>query len=178
MEKRFYFRLFLYTFIFVFAAGMAVTYAYARDLMASAFSSAFYALLFAVIIAGIFGGLHAKAVKKVPGWRDEDFASLRRERSFTMNVPYARAFDIALRFLAEQAGLVMEYNDREKFVAIARAPMTLNSLGITVKLEFREEGERTGVNLLVKPLTPFSMIDQGETLALASKIERGLSGTV
>lgn len=178
MEKRFYFRLFLYSFLGVFAAGLAATYVYSRDLSAAAFSSGFYALLFAVIIAGIFGGLHAKAVKAVPGWRDEDFVSLRRERSFTMNVPYAQAFDIALRFLAEQAGLTLEYNDREKFIAIARAPMTLNSMGMTVKVDFREEGERTAVKLLVKPVMFLSMIDQGETLALASKIERGLSGTV
>ncbi|HBE88139.1 MAG TPA: hypothetical protein DDW67_03250 [Elusimicrobia bacterium] len=178
MEKRFYFRAFLYSFLFIFLTGWAASSYSAGDPARAAVSAAYYSLLFSVMIAGVFGGLHARAVKRVPGWRDADFASLRRERAFIMNTPYPQAFDLAARFLSEQAGLVLEYNDRAKFVIIARAPMTLNSFGITVKIDLREEGERTGVNLLVKPVMPFSMIDHGETLALASKIERGLSGTV
>lgn len=178
MERRFYFRLFLYTFAAVFAAGFALTWAYSRDFWEAAGGSAFYGLFFGALVSLAGGKMHSLAVKRVPGWRDEDFASLRRERAFRMNLPAGQAHDLALRFLTEQAGLVLEFNDREKGLIIARAPMSLHSFGITVKMDFRDDGGRAAVGLLVKPVVGLAMIDNGSTLSLANRIERGLSGSV
>ncbi|MDT8287078.1 MAG: hypothetical protein RQ748_08230 [Elusimicrobiales bacterium] len=178
MERKLYFRLFLYTFAAVFAAGLALTWAYSRDFWEAAGGSAFYALFFGALVSLAGGKMHSMAVRNVPGWRDEDFVSLRREREFRMNVPPGQAHDLALRFLTEQAGLVLEFNDREKGLIIARAPMSLHSFGITVKMDIRDDAGRAAANLLVKPVVGLSLIDNGATLSLANKIERGLSGSV
>ena len=178
MERKFYVRLFLYMFTAVFTAGFALTWAYSRDFWEAAGGSAFYALFFGALVSLAGGKMQSLAVKSVPGWRDEDFASLRRERAFGMNLPAGQAHDLALRFLTEQAGLVLEFNDREKGLIIARAPMSLHTFGITVKMDIRDDGGRTEASLLVKPVVGFALIDNGATLALAHKIERGLSGSV
>lgn len=178
MEKKLYAKLFLYMFTAVFTAGFALTWVYLRDFWEAAGNSAFYALFFGALVSLGGGKMHSLAVRRVPGWRDEDFASLRRERAFGMNVPAGEAHDLALRFLTGQAGLILEFNDREKGLIIARAPMSLHSFGSIVKMEFRDDGSRAAVSLLVKPVVGLTMIDNGTTLSLAHKIERGLSGSV
>ncbi len=177
MERKLYLKLFLFTFAAVFSAGMALTWAYSRDFWEAAGGSAFYALFFGALVSLAGGKMHSLAVRRVPGWRDEDFASLRRERAFRMNLPAGQAHDMALRFLTEQAGLLIEFNDALRGLIIARAPMSLHSFGITVRMDIRDDGGRAAASLLVKPVVGLSLIDNGETLALANKIERGLSGS-